>query len=287
MPLTQTHRSQGLALFSIFSATASSVLLKTVDVTPISEAVAIRSVFGFIVLGFIILAWSTPNAAPIGRSAVFRAALDALAALTLSFSIFLLPLSLLASIHATLPILSIVLSAIMLSERMSIQSWVALILALAGTLLILSPGIDYSIAGVLLAIISLFAYAFRDVVTRRMPQDLDLRKVTLISLAFVSLSSLAVSAQQPWVKPATPELLAICLAGLTFLVANFMIVAALHRCAVNRIAPLRYTAILWALIFDWAVWGYLPEPIAWVGIGLIMAAGLLLMLQPHPAEQVE
>ncbi len=264
-----------LALAAFFCGTLSAVLLKMTHGVPPGTAIALRSVIACAALGAVVALRPMPGAAGIGQAGYLRAALDALAAITFALAVFLLPISLLASIHATLPILSVVLSALILSERLGRRTLAALALAFAGTLLILRPALDFSGAGLALALASVLCFALRDIVTRRLAADLDVRKLVLVSLALVAAGSVTLVERQDWALPPPPDALLIVLSGAALLGTTFLIVIALRRAPVTRIAPLRYTAVLWALVFDGIVWGYLPGPWAWSGIALILAAGVL------------
>ena len=43
------------------------------------------------------------------------------------------------------------------------------------------------------------------------------------------------------------------------------------------IAPFRYTGLLFALVLGWAVWGDVPNALAWAGIALLVGAGLYVV----------
>jgi drug/metabolite transporter (DMT)-like permease len=43
------------------------------------------------------------------------------------------------------------------------------------------------------------------------------------------------------------------------------------------VAPFRYSGLLFALGLGWAVWGDVPNPLAWGGIALLIAAGIVLI----------
>jgi drug/metabolite transporter (DMT)-like permease len=263
------------ALAAFFCGTLSAVLMKLADGVPPGTAIALRSLVTCAALGAVVALWPMPGAAGIGRAGYLRAALDALAAITFALAVFLLPISLLASIHATLPILSVVLSALILSEPLGRRTLAAMALAFAGTLLILRPALGFSAAGLALALASVLCFALRDIVTRRLGAGLDVRKLVLVSLVLVAAGSTGLVERRDWALPDPADAALIALSGAALLGTTFLIVTALRGAAVTRIAPLRYTAVLWALVFDALLWGYLPGPWAWGGIALILAAGLL------------
>ena len=46
---------------------------------------------------------------------------------------------------------------------------------------------------------------------------------------------------------------------------------------VSVVAPFRYTALVFALVIGWAVWGDVPNALAWAGIALLVGAGLYMV----------
>ncbi|WP_323764521.1 DMT family transporter [Marinovum sp.] len=274
-----------LALIALFSGVAAGVALKALDQMPGGQAIALRSALAFALIAAI--TWVRRHGASrlIGPRGLARAGLDALAALTFSLAIFEIPLSLLASIHATLPVIAVILSGLVLKERLTAGNWLALVLACGGTLLILQPGLEFSALGVGLALVSTLAYALRDVTTRLLPPQTDTFRIALVSLALVGAIAAALPSEGGWVWPTAPDLYLIALAALGFVGANVLIIAALRRAPLSRISPLRYTSVLWSLAFDAALWGYLPDRAGAAGIVLILCAGIVQMRSTRPTPQ--
>lgn len=275
MPRLIPDDGQALALIALFSGVASGVALKAIGPMPPGEAIALRSVLAFALIAGLIPLRRNSSTCLIGPRGMARAGLDALAALTFSLAIFEIPLSLLASIHATLPVLSVILSAVLLKERLHAGNWLALALACCGTLLILQPGLEFSLLGIALALVSTLAYGFRDVATRQLPLGTDTLRIALISLALVGSVAAVLPSGGSWIWPGLPDAGLIALAAVGFVGANVLIIAALRRTELSRIAPWRYTSVLWALAFDAALWGYLPDLAGASGIALILAAGIV------------
>ncbi|OSP55789.1 DMT family transporter [Pseudoruegeria sp. SK021] len=272
-------RPQVLALIALFCGTLSGVFLKCVVDAPHGETVTLRALTAFCCLGAVVVIWPRRGQVGVGWIGLLRAVMDAVAGLTFALAIFNLPLSLLASILATLPIVSVTLSALILSEPLRPRTLVALCLALAGTVLILKPGLGFSALGITLALVSTLTFALRDVVTRRLPAGQDTRKVVLLALGLVTLAALTLVPAGDWMVPDRHDIVLILLSGASFLCSTLFIVLALRQAPVSKIAPLRYTSVFWALIFDAAIWGYVPGPYAWCGIVLIVIAGLLQQTQ--------
>ncbi|KUF10849.1 DMT family transporter [Pseudoponticoccus marisrubri] len=281
MPRLSLDDGQSLALVALFSGVASGVAIKAIGPMPPGQAIALRAVPAVLLIAAFVVVRRKGPARLVGPRGLVRAGLDAVAALTFSLAIFELPLSLLASIHATLPVLSVILSGVVLKERLRPGNWAALALACAGTLLVLQPGLTFSPLGIALALVSTLAYALRDVTTRQLPRRTDTFRIALVSMVLVGAVSALLPAGGRWVWPTASDTLLIGLAALGLVGANVLIIVALRWTELSRIAPLRYSSVLWSLAFDAALWGYLPDPLAACGIALIVGAGLL---QLHTAS---
>ena len=48
-----------------------------------------------------------------------------------------------------------------------------------------------------------------------------------------------------------------------------------------------YTALLWATLFGWLVFGALPIAATWVGAPIIVASGLYIVWREHRRRQEE
>ena len=46
---------------------------------------------------------------------------------------------------------------------------------------------------------------------------------------------------------------------------------------ISLVAPFRYAGLLMALLIGFAVWGEVPNLLAWFGIALLMGAGLYVL----------
>jgi drug/metabolite transporter (DMT)-like permease len=53
-----------------------------------------------------------------------------------------------------------------------------------------------------------------------------------------------------------------------------LVVKATRVGEVSFAGAFRYSALLWATLFGWAIWGELPDAVGFAGVGLILAAGL-------------
>ena len=59
--------------------------------------------------------------------------------------------------------------------------------------------------------------------------------------------------------------------------AYYLAVVAMRSGDISVIAPFRYTALVFALLLGWLVWGEVPNTLAWTGIALLVVAGLYMV----------
>ena len=90
----------------------------------------------------------------------------------------------------------------------------------------------------------------------------------------IGAGALAAPAWVPIVASDGPWILAIGLAGWA---GQHLITEAFRLAPASLVAPYEYTALLWGIGIDWAVWQVLPGARMLVGAGIVVSAGLYLL----------
>lgn len=185
------------------------------------------------------------------------------------------------AISFTAPLFGTLLSIPFLGERVGIWRLGAVGLGFAGALLTAGP-----IAGpmggagadpiALFALGSALGYGVAMVAMRKLGST-DKSAATVFYYTIVgALSGLAMLPTQ-WVTP-TPEDLALLLTiGLVGGVAQIFMTEAFRLAPPSVVAPFDYTAMLWALVFGFFVFGTFPDPHVLAGAALICASGLFII----------
>jgi drug/metabolite transporter (DMT)-like permease len=79
-------------------------------------------------------------------------------------------------------------------------------------------------------------------------------------------------------QPVTLVQLGRLLAASVFLsVGYFLLIVSMRSGEMSVVAPFRYSGLLFALLLGYVVWGDVPNTIAWVGIALLVGAGLAVL----------
>lgn len=192
-------------------------------------------------------------------------------------AVTLLPLATVIAITMSSPIFVAALSVPLLGERVSRARWLAILGGFVGVLVIVRPGGQAFEWPLLVAVTIALAHGLRDLVTRRLA-----RTETSISMLFwsnvvVALAGLT-TISDDWIELSGEGVAWFALAGLLNALAHFVLIEAMRRGEAALVAPFRYTALLWAALIGFVVWGEVPS--IWVVLGalVIAASGIAMIL---------
>lgn len=173
------------------------------------------------------------------------------------------------------PLLVTALSPLLLGEHVRGVQWLAIAIGLVGVLFILRPGVGaFQWAGVF-ALAASVCFALYVVATRKVAGTSP-PLVTLVYSAIVGAVVLSLAAPWFWIPPAPSDWALMILIGFLAACGHFLIVKAFELAPASRIAPFGYVEIVAATALGYFVFGDFPDAWAFVGIGIIVAAGALV-----------
>jgi len=208
-----------------------------------------------------------------------RALCSLLAFLFFFTSVRYLPLADAVAVAFGGPFIVTALSVPLLKEHVDFRRWLAIAVGFVGMLLIVQPtGAGFRPAA-LLVIASSFFYAFLMILSRWMTQRSQGKEKTFTFLYYTftvqAFFGWLVLAGMPDVwRSMTPEDLGFgaAMGGLA-LAGHFGITRAFQLAPVSVVAPFEYTALVWATLLGYMVFGEFPGADVWIGVAVIVAAG--------------
>ena len=267
--------SAGMASF-----VTNDMLVKVVSESmPSSELIFIRGVFATLLLAVIAQAMGAMRqlGSLLERRVVVRAVLDAFATVTYLTSLFHLPLGNATAINMATPFFITLFAVIAFREHVSALRWLAIAVGFVGVLLVVQPSGAAFNAYALLCLAGTLLHAARDLTTRSIDRRIPSILVTLSTAVAVTLLSGAWGLLDDW-QPVTGKQFALLAAASVFLSGGyFLLTVAMRGGEMSLVAPFRYTGLLFALLLGYLVWGDVPNLLAWIGIGLLVAAGLVVL----------
>ena len=253
---------------------------------PAAQLIFLRSVMASVlVLAAARAMGATPRIREIARGWVaVRAAVDAVATMLFLVSLFHLPLANASAINMTSPLIITVLAVVFLGERLGPPRWVAVGVGFLGVGLIIQPQAEGFDGYALVCLLATLLLSVRDLVTRRVHADVPSILVTLSNMLAVMLLAGGLSVFEGWQPFRAFEIGLLAVAAVFLSSAYYLLVISTRRGDLSLVAPFRYSALLFATIVGFVVWGDTPNLLAWCGIVLIVASGIYLLRASRPVR---
>lgn len=205
-------------------------------------------------------------------------------AMVLSFvSLAYLPLALATALGFLAPLLAVPAAMLFLRERPGAVAIGAALVGFAGVVLMLVPAFEGPTPdrGTLIGVAAGLAMAFATAAGRVQIKTLTATEAPgTIAFYFALLCALGGLASWPfgWIVPTGFSLACLIGAGVSGGLAHITMTEAMARATVSTQAPFDYTAMLWALVLDAAIFGLLPSPVSLAGAFVIAASALVVPL---------
>jgi len=266
--------TSGIALLTASDATSKYL----VHSHPVGQVIALRQLATLLVIIPYLMLWRKWGELRVSNWAGqgLRGLAFVLGSIFIVWSLRELPLATAITMLFASPIFMVILSAPMLGERVGLHRWVAVGAGFAGVLVIVRPGGDSFQWMVLLPLLAAMINAFRDVLTRKLS-----RSETSLSILFWSniILMLAGALTIPWGWVAVTPVAAFWFvaAGIFNGLAHFFIIEALRVGEASVVAPMRYTALLWAALLGFVVFGEVPSLWLWAGAAIIVGSSLYML----------
>ncbi len=211
------------------------------------------------------------------RRVLLRSVLDAFATMVYLTSLFHLPLGNATAINMSTPLIITLMAAVALRERVGRTRWIAIAVGFAGVLLVVQPAANGFNAWALLCLTGAVLGAARDLLTRTIRANVPTVLITLATAVATSLLAGLAAATQTWEPVSLPQFGLLAVAGVFLSIGYYLLIVSLRAGEISVTSPFRYTALLFALLIGWAVWGDVPNALAWAGIALLVGAGLHML----------
>ncbi len=198
-----------------------------------------------------------------------------------------LPLSTAYSIFFVAPLLITALSVPILGEKVGPRRWTAIAVGLLGVLTVLRPtgaGV-FTWAG-LAVLVAALAYAVSAITVRVLARTDSNQAMVFWMLTMLALGA-GVLAWPGWVSLRMQDAWVIAVVGIAGSLGQYTITEAFRRGEASLIAPLEYTALVWGVALDLALWGVLPDAVTWLGAAIIISSGLYLLRRERVHAEAE
>lgn len=186
-----------------------------------------------------------------------------------------LPLANTSAIFQALPLAITLGAALVFGEPVGWRRWLAITAGFIGVLIIVRPGLEGFNQFSLFALISVFFSTVRDLATKRIPPEIPSLFITLLTTMTVTTAGAVMLVPLGGWAPLSGRALGLlALAAVLLLIGYQFVIMALRTGDISAVAPFRYTALLWAILLGYAVFGDVPDGLMITGAAIIVLSGL-------------
>lgn len=195
------------------------------------------------------------------------------------------PISTILTLALCYPFVVVVLSAMLLGERVGLQRWSAVTLGFTGALIILRPGFEGFRVDYVFGMLTGVCYACYVLLTRKLtstaPDIVTLIHTSSTGLVLLTpglfIADLALPQWSPWSPLSPQQWLLMALMGIFAMLAHLCMIKALRAAPAHIVAPWGYMELVFATLFGWFFFHNLPDGPSWLGMAVITLCGLWVM----------
>ena len=186
-----------------------------------------------------------------------------------------LPLATVVSISFAAPIFTTILSIFLLSEKVGLFRWLAVIVGFIGIIIITEPGFASLNIYFIYPVIFCLGMSYVAITIRQLSTS---EPVWLISLYFSITITLASFFTIPygWIMPDIKDLMLLMSIGILGGAANLWLSQSYKFSEVSLVTPLKYLALVFAIIFGYLIWNEVPSIKTLIGAFLVLTSSIII-----------
>ncbi len=262
---------------SIIGFSLMDVIVKWSVDYPVGQVLFFRGFFGIIFYFFIIPRERLHDFYKTKRPGLHS--LRCIAGLIAIIAIFIalrkLPLATVVSISFAAPIFTTIFSIFILSEKVGIYRWLAVLVGFIGILIITEPGISNLNIYYIFPIIFCLGLSYVAITLRQLSTTEPVWLISLffsIAITFLSFLTLPFG----WVMPSFNHFLILSLVGIFGGVSNLWLSQSYKYSEVSLVTPLKYLTLVFAIIFGYFIWDEIPTIKTLIGALLVIVSTLII-----------
>ncbi|WP_425043179.1 DMT family transporter [Primorskyibacter sp. S87] len=306
--ITRNRSSTGIAfiLLGMLAISVNDMLIKKLSGGyPLHQIVFTRSAIGLAILspmvwyegGLSILKTRQP------LLHVIRGLLVVVSNMTFFVALAVAPLADVTALFFVAPLFITLLSIPILGEKVGAMRISAVAVGFAGVIIMQRPWegsetLEVDRVVLLLPVFSAFAYALMQLMTRKLGATTKASALAVyiqsmfvvVSVCFFVVAGDGRFAEEsgnpsryfllrPWIWPAQEDWPYLIGLGVNSAAVGYCLSQAYRVADAATVAPFEYAMLPMAVFWGWLIWNELPQPEIWVGMTLIMGAGLFVFLR--------
>ncbi len=266
-----------MAAFAIEDA----FIKRAADTVPVGQILIIFGIGGAAIFAALSRAKGQPLFVPdvLSRPMRIRVFFEISGRLFYVLAIALIPLSAATVILQATPLVVVAGAALIFGETVGWRRWAAILVGLAGVIVIVEPGADSFSALSILAILGMLGFAGRDLASRAAPATLSTELLGLYGFLSMFVAGVLYGLWQglPFVLPSIAVAGALAATIAFGAGAYACLMKAMRTGEVSTVTPFRYTRLLFGGALGVLVFGETVTLSMAVGSCMILASGLFIL----------
>jgi len=262
---------------SICAFSIMDLIVKWSDSYPLGQVLFFRGFFGLVFYFFIIPRERLKNFYYTKRAGLhfLRCLFGLIALISIFIALRNLPLATVVSISFAAPIFTTIFSIFFLSEKVGLYRWLAVIVGFIGIIIITEPGFSSLNIYFIYPIIFCLGLSYVAIAIRQLSST---EPIWLIALNFSAAITLVSFFTIPfgWVMPDIKDLILLSFIGIFGGVANLWLSQSYKFSEVSLVTPLKYLALVFAIIFGYFIWDEMPSTKTLVGALLVIISSVII-----------
>ncbi len=267
-------------LYMFMSVCAFSIMdlvVKWSESYPLGQVIFFRGFFGVVLYFLIMPRDRIKNFYYTKRPGLhfLRCFFGLIALLSIFTALRNLPLATVVSISFAAPIFTTILSIFLLSEKVGFFRWLAVIVGFVGIIIITEPGFTSLNIYFIYPVIFCLGMSYVAITIRQLSTS---EPVWLISLYFSATITLASFFTIPygWIMPDIQDLILLMSIGILGGAANLWLSQSYKFSEVSLVTPLKYLALVFAIIFGYLIWNEVPSIKTLIGAFLVITSSIII-----------
>ena len=262
---------------SVCAFSLMDLIVKWSDSYPIGQVLFFRGFFGIIPLLFLIpknryLDFYKTNRPFLHFKRCFA---GLIALISIFIALRTLPLATVVSISFGAPVFTTIFSIFLLNEKVGFYRWLAVFVGFIGIIIISEPGFTSLNFYYIYPIIFCFGLSYVAITIRQLSST---EPVWLISF-FFSFAIMILSFftfYQNWILPKFIDLCLLSMIGILGGLANLWLSQSYKFSEVSLVTPLKYLALVFAIIFGYFIWDEVPTTKTLIGSFLVILSSVII-----------
>lgn len=265
-----------LMLLASISFAAMSALIKAVgqDV-PSLQVVFLRCALSIPLLLIFVLIQRKPLLVRAKKVLLFRTIFGMMAMIGFFYAISNMPLAECIFIGRSQPLILAILAPLIIGEKAPRSAWFAIATGFLGVVLIMKPAMAWPVAA-WITFGAAACSALAHLLVRRLNATDD-PLVIVFNFSFLAALFTSIRVVPSFVPLTGRQWFYVSGIVIFACIGQILMTMAYRRDLAPAVASATYSAVFLSILFGYIFWGEVPHPLAWLGGGLIITGGLLLL----------